>query len=89
MREERLVTEVTNMLNGSFSNKAFCDSMQREHRTLQQAFTELCYEWLKTCASDDYKYDGRNEASHITAKHALEGLEMNGYNLDYNILPFI
>lgn len=67
------VRQVSDMLNSfTFEYKGFCEEMTREHRTLQQSFTRLCIEWLCTCASDDYKYDGRNEASHNIAKALID-----------------
>ena len=66
------VNNVSTMLNNfGFNNEVFCELMTREHRTLQQSFTRLCIAWLATCASDDYRYDGRNEASHEVAKALL------------------
>lgn len=63
------VQQVSDMLNSfSFDPEKFCEEMTKEHRTLQQSFTRLCIHWLCTCARDDYKYDGRNEASHEIAK---------------------
>ena len=55
---------------------------QVEHRTIQQNLTRFCIEWLKVCASEDYGYDGRNEASHEVAKELLDGHDVRG-------LPFI
>ena len=55
---------------------------QTEHRTIQQSITRFCVEWLKVCASDDYGYDGRNEASHKVAKQLLDGKDIGG-------VPFI
>lgn len=80
---EEQVCFVSTMLNSfGFDYKAFCMFMTGEHRTLQQSFTRLCVEWLKTCASDEYYFDGRNEASHEVAKRMVQaGGEMN--------LPFI
>lgn len=61
--------QVADMLNNmTFNNEDFCKEMTNQHRTLQQNFTRLCIHWLCTCASDDYRYDGRNEASHNIAK---------------------
>lgn len=75
---------LANMVNSfSFSPKKVCLALTREHRTLQQTITRFCVEWLKTCASDDYRYDGRNEDSHIVAKKLMEGHE------DDIFLPFI
>ena len=65
--------QVAEMLNSfSFDYEGFCEQMTHEHRTLQQSFTRLCIHWLSTCADDDYKYDGRNEASHIVAKALID-----------------
>lgn len=64
---------VSDMLNNfSFNNEEFCKEMTKEHRTLQQSFTRLCIHWLCTCADDEYRYDGRNEASHVVAKALIE-----------------
>lgn len=71
---EVVVQNVTDYLN-SFSNKneAFIKEMCREHRTLQQSFTRLCLQWLEHCASEEYNYDGRNEASHKVSSEVIEG----------------
>ena len=83
--EKENVQNVSSMLNSfSFNTKEFCELMCREHRTLQQSFTRLCIEWLCTCASDEYRYDGRNEASHIVAKALIESQDA-----DFIGLPFI
>ncbi len=83
--EKENVQKVSSMLNSfSFSTKEFCKLMCYEHRTLQQSFTRLCIEWLCTCASDEYRYDGRNEASHIVAKALIESQDA-----DFIGLPFI
>lgn len=58
----------------SFSPKAVAEYIaQTEHRTIQQSITRFCVEWLRVCASDNYGYDGRNEASHEVAKKLLDG----------------
>ena len=65
--------KVAEMLNSfTFDYEGFCKAMSYEHRTLQQSFTRLCIHWLCTCASDEYRYDGRNEASHEVAKALIE-----------------
>lgn len=77
--------KVAEMLNVfGFDNDGFCDAMCRQHRTLQQNFTRLCIAWLATCASDDYRYDGRNEASHEVAKALI-----NSQDADFLGLPFV
>ena len=72
-RTAEQVNKVSDMLNSfTFDYEGFCKQMCREHRTLQQSFTRLCIHWLCTCASDEYRFDGRNEASHVIAKALIE-----------------
>lgn len=51
---------------------------QREHRTLQQAFTSLCFAWINAIADDDpTRWDARNEDAVAWAckiKNALPNL---------------
>jgi hypothetical protein len=70
------VETVTDYLN-SFSSKEkeFIEAMNLEHRTLQQSFTKLCLAWLENCASEDYRFDGRNEQSHGISKDVLKGFQ--------------
>ena len=72
-RETENVAKVSLMLNSlSFDPEDFCKEFTKEHRTIQQSFTRLCVHWLCTCASDDYRFDGRNEASHQIAKALID-----------------
>ena len=72
-RETEKVAKVSLMLNSlSFDPEDFCKEFTKEHRTIQQSFTRLCIHWLCTCASDDYRFDGRNEASHQIAKALID-----------------
>lgn len=72
-RETENVAKVSLMLNSlSFDPEDFCKEFTKEHRTIQQNFTRLCIHWLCTCASDDYRFDGRNEASHQIAKALID-----------------
>ena len=70
-RTEKVVSTFSDYIN-TMSYKAaidrFVDLMARQHRTLQQSFTALCFAWLRKVASDDYSVDGRNEASQKAAK---------------------
>lgn len=64
--------EISRVINDfGFSPSGVAEAMQNEHRTLQQSFTSLYLEWLKLVASDEYRYDGRNELSHIVAKELV------------------
>ena len=65
--------KVAEMLNSfTFDYEGFCKAMSNEHRTLQQSFFFFFIHWMCTCASDGYRCDGRNEASHEVAKALIE-----------------
>ena len=89
MKTQEVVVTLSNFVN-SFSQKPeFHTLMAREHRTIQQSFTRLCLQWLEHCASDDYRYDGRNEQSHKIAKQLIEAFaSANNGNPSY-YLPLI
>lgn len=71
--EKKAVNNITNAINiMTFNKKKFCQLMSHEHRYLQEEFTLLCLDWLRTCASDDYGFDGRNEYSHVIAKELVK-----------------
>ncbi len=77
-KEEKLATIVADGVNNIiFSPEAFCKAMEREHRTLQQTFTNLCIEWLKTVASKNYCFDARNEASHEIAREIASKVDLH------------
>lgn len=77
-REEKeakdLAEHITRYVN-TFSDNLpkFIEAMGHEHRTLQQNFTRLCFEWLKHLASlPENWYDLRNEASVKMARKIVE-----------------
>lgn len=88
-KSRKQVEQVSDMVNDfTFSAEDFCEAMKSEHRTLQQSFTRLCLEWVKTCASDEYRFDGRNEASHHVCKAIVE--KSSADNKDFwDCVPFI
>ena len=78
---------VSNFLNSfSFSPKDFCEEFKKEHRTIQQNFTRLCLEWVKTCASEDYRHDDRNRASHVKCEEIVRIMSSDPA---WDYLPFI
>lgn len=89
MEAKELATTVSNGINNmSFNYEEFIAEMGNDHRTLQQSFTRLCLAWLNHVGNDDYRYDGRNEASHKIAKELIEMYtEKHGYVPNY--LPLI
>ena len=90
-RSEKIVADLAKLVNSmSFKPEYFIDAMSREHRTLQQSFTKLCMQWLEYVASDEYRYDGRNEASHVLCKQIITLYK--GYVMDVDpsqTLPLI
>ena len=79
--------EVSNMLNSlGFVPELFCAEMRKDHRTIQQNFTRLCFEWIKTCAVDDYPYDERNRASHVKCKAIVDTMSTDPA---WDFLPYI
>lgn len=67
-----LVTDYLNTFNDEEKCNKFNYAMSRKHRTLQQNFTKLCLRWIEHVASDDYRFDDRNEDSHITCKKLID-----------------
>ena len=63
----------------------FIRLMAGEHRTIQQAFTKLCLQWLEKAADEDYQTDGRNEASQSVARELIE----LWYNADRSRHPYV
>lgn len=81
---QELVKQITSFVNTySLDPLAFIEAMEKEHRTLQQSFTKLCLLWLENCASDAYRYDGRNEASHNISAELIQLFK----NINHDIKP--
>lgn len=80
-------SRVSNMLSTfGFNPEAFCEIMSMDHKTIQQNFTRLCFEWLKTCAKDDYRHDERNRASHVKCKAIVDTMSSDPA---WDFLPYI
>jgi len=58
-----LLTDYLNNFNYGENSAYFNEAMSREHRTLQQNFARLIFSYIEFMASDEYRTDGRNEAS--------------------------
>ena len=72
----RTLSDFVNDMNAD--EKHFIETMAREHRTLQQSFTGLCFAWIKRCAeqAESGNYDGRNEYSVKMCKEITEKTEL-------------
>lgn len=86
-RETENARKVSDMLNSmGFNPEEFCEEMTKDHRTLQQNFTRLCFAWIKTCASDDYRHDDRNRASHVKCREIVKTMSRDPA---WDYLPYI
>lgn len=86
-REKEYAGQVSSMLcNMGFNPEEFIHELSRDHRTIQQSFTRLCFEWLKYCASEDYRHDERNRASHVKCKAIVETMSKDPA---WDFLPYI
>ena len=84
---KREVERASNALgNFGFNPEEFCKEMAKDHRTIQQNFTRLCFEWLKTCAREDYRHDERNRASHVKCKAIVDTMSSDPA---WDFLPYI
>jgi hypothetical protein len=82
---EKVVQAISDYVNSySGKSKEFNLQMSRDHRTIQQSFTKLCFQWLEYVASDDYQTDGRNEQSKETAKLMIELMRQHYKNSGYS-----
>ncbi len=89
---KEMVSEMTDFVNtfSMDSKEEFIKAMSCEHRTLQQSFTRLCLKWIEHCASQDYRFDGRNESTHTTCKAMVEAFKEKKDNFNPSeFLPFI
>ena len=56
----------------------FVQNMNREHRTLQQTFTNLCFAWMRNCAKkyEEGNFDLRNEHSCQKSAEIVEKVDL-------------
>jgi len=70
------VSRYVNCFGADEMSKLFVERMSREHRTLQQAFTRLCFMWIQHLAKlESNHYDLRNEASVKAAKKIMSHVD--------------
>lgn len=76
---KELAENISNFVNviGGVKNEEFITHMSGEHRTLQQAYTRLCVQWLEHMAAlPDNRIDLRNKASRDLARKMLQNEEV-------------
>lgn len=73
--------------NFSFDPRATAKEMTKEHKTLQQNFTRLCFAWISEVATNPYySVDDRNRATQVKCK-AIHDAMSNDPAWDH--LPYI
>lgn len=55
------------------NEKDFIEGFMKQHRTLQQSSFRVIMKLVEAIASEDYRFDGRNEATHLLAKKLKKG----------------
>jgi hypothetical protein len=86
MKTQEAVRMMSDFVNNMCMDpKEFAEGMGNEHRTLQQTFTNLCFEWIKFNAEqyDKKIFDGRNEYSCKVCKEIVEKVEAVGYRCPF------
>ena len=74
---KELAIALTDFVNSyNFDKQGFINQFCNEHRTLQQSAVRLMFELMEHIASDEYRFDGRNEGSHKVCKDLMEGFKM-------------
>jgi len=74
MTEQKLINEFSNTVNNfNFNEDEFLNAFKRQHRTLQQSMFKAMLKVVEMVADDSYRHDGRNIASHQTAKKLVKG----------------
>lgn len=84
-REEVIVEQIASAVNTfSFDSSLFCESMGREHKTLQQSFMrDIVIPFIRYAASSNYNTDGRNEDTHRLAVELNKVLEQSNISIPY------
>jgi len=90
---EELVERITDFVNNmSYDQRGFLEAMSKQHRTLQQEFTRLCFKWIENCATEKYskRTDLRNAATHGVSKDVVDAFEQRiqqKYNASSSFKP--
>lgn len=87
MQNEKIQTAVDalqDMMNAfTLDQNEFNGAASHMHRTLQNSFTKLCLGWIEYTASDNYKYDLRNESGHQICSEILQAFREVQRNKGY------
>jgi len=73
---KKAANNLSNFLNSYSHNedlKVFINEMAVDHRTLQQLFTKLCFQWIERCSQNGF--DDRNMHSVKLCKEVMEVVE--------------
>jgi hypothetical protein len=84
-RAKKLANEVSDFLNGTSGRnedlKVFLDVIAKDHRTLQQLFTKLCFQWIEKCSQNEF--DDRNAYSVRLCKEVMKVVEEIPYKIKW------
>lgn len=74
-KSKQLAGQITDYVNGGGREcgKELALSLSSEHRTLQQQTMKVFLEFVEFATTDDFRTDGRNEASKEVAKKLIRG----------------
>ena len=63
--------------NMTMDEKKFVETMNNQHRTLQQTFSSLCFAWIRKCAEnhENKRFDLRNEHSCRVSSKIVQEVE--------------
>ena len=68
MIKSRVGEQISDAINTLTLNpKEVAEYLVHDHRTLQQNFMDICIEFIRKCADDEYGYDDRNFEAHKKA----------------------
>jgi hypothetical protein len=80
-KAQNIANEMSGFVNSySSDQKEFINQMGRKHRTLQQSFTKICLKWIEFVASEDYRFDGRNQDSHEVCQKIVQSFKNENDN---------
>lgn len=61
MNERKIASTIADTLNVLGVNPAkVAQELTKEHKSLQNTFMQVCCEYIKQCAGDNYSFDERN-----------------------------
>lgn len=79
---EETAQKMSSFINGmNCPVDEFVEIMARDHRTLQQAFTNLCFAWIRKCSdkNETGDFDQRNEHSVYKCAEIIDTIDLDTF----------